>query len=76
MEARAVINLYQTCGFNISRIEADQEFSCIANDILPIPLNVADADDHVHEVEWSIRTIKERTKGAQYKGCLFEGSPK
>jgi hypothetical protein len=37
--------------------------------MLPIPLNVADADDHVAEVERSIRIIKERTR------CLVQGLP-
>jgi hypothetical protein len=58
MEACAALNLYETRGFNISRAKADQECSCITNDLLPIPINLADADDHVAEVEWSIRTIK------------------
>jgi hypothetical protein len=75
MEAQAVINMYQTRGFNISRIKADQEFSCITNDILPIPLNVADEDDHVHEVERSIRTIKERTR-CTVQGLPFQRVPK
>jgi hypothetical protein len=69
MEVKAVINLYETRGFNITRIEGDREFNCIVNDILPITLNVADADDHVHEVERSIRTIKERTR------CTIQGLP-
>jgi hypothetical protein len=69
MEAKAVINLYETRGFEISRIEADREFACIANDLLPIPINIADADDHVHEVERSIRTVKERTR------CTVQGLP-
>jgi hypothetical protein len=69
MEAKAVINMHETRGFNISRIEADGEFNCISNDILPLPLIIADADDHVHEVERSTRTIKERTR------CTVQGLP-
>jgi hypothetical protein len=34
MEAQAIINMYQARGFNITRLEGDQEFSCIVNDIL------------------------------------------
>jgi hypothetical protein len=56
-------------GFNITRLEADQEFSCIVNDVLPIGLNITDADDHVPEVERSIRTTKERTR------CTVQGLP-
>jgi hypothetical protein len=69
MEARAVTNLYDAQGFNISRIEADQEFRCITNDLLPIPVNVAAADDHVAKVEQSIRTVKERVR------CTVQGLP-
>ena len=68
-ETKAVINLYETRGFTITRVEGDQEFSCITNDLLPTPLNIADADDHVAKVERSIRTIKERTR------CLIQGLP-
>ena len=69
METRAILHLYATRGFIISRIEGDREFSCIVNDVLPTALNVADADDHVHEVERSIRTIKERVR------CTVQGLP-
>jgi hypothetical protein len=67
MEAKAVINMYETRGFNITQIKGDREFSCITNDVLPVTLNVADADDHVHEVERSIRTVKEQTR------CTIQG---
>jgi hypothetical protein len=69
MEAQAVIHMYEARGFNITRLEADREFSCIVNNVLPIDLNIADADDHVPEVERSIRTIKERTR------CTVQGLP-
>jgi hypothetical protein len=75
MEARAVTNLYEARGFNISRIEADQVFRCITNDLLPIPLNVAAADDHVAEVEWSIRTVEERVR-CRVQGLPFQRIPK
>jgi hypothetical protein len=68
-ETQTVINFYKARGFTITRVEADQAFACIKNELLPTPLNVADADDHVAEVERSIRTIKERTR------CLVQGLP-
>ena len=67
--------MYETRGFTISRIEADHEFGCIEQDLLPILLNVAAADDHVHKVERSIRTVKERTRCA-IQGLLFRRMPK
>ncbi len=69
METKAVINLYETRGFNITRVEGDREFCCIENELLPVALNTADKDDHVHEVERSIRTVKERTR------CTVQGLP-
>jgi hypothetical protein len=61
--------MYETRGFNVTRVKGDQEFSCITQELLPTPINIADTDDHVHEVERSIRTIKERTR------CLIQGLP-
>jgi hypothetical protein len=69
METQAVINMHETRGFSIARVEGGREFSCITNELLPTPINIADADDHVAEVERSIRTIKERTR------CLVQGLP-
>jgi hypothetical protein len=75
LETQAVIGMYQARGFTIARVEADREFKCITNDLLPIDLNVADADDHVHEVERSIRTVKERTR-CRIQGLPFRRIPK
>jgi hypothetical protein len=69
METKAVTNMYETRGLNVTRIEGDREFACISNDVLPIPINIADVDDHAAKVERSIRTIKERTR------CLIQGLP-
>ena len=62
LETNAVLNLYSSRGFEIPDIHADREFECIRNDILPVALNTTAADDHVGEVERSIRTIKERIR--------------
>ena len=62
MELKAVMNLYKTRGFDITRVEANQEFRCITNDILPMTLNASAADDHVHKVEHLIQTVKEHTR--------------
>jgi hypothetical protein len=66
---QTVINFYKAREFTVTRVEADQEFACIENELLLTPLNVADGYDHVAEVERSIRTIKERTR------CLVQGLP-
>ena len=69
MEARAVIQMYESLGFTISRVKADSEFTCIQHNLLPITVNIASAKDHVHKVKRSIRTIKERTR------CTVQGLP-
>ena len=40
-------------------IHADKEFECIKEDLRPINLNIIGADEHVHDVEHTIRTIKD-----------------
>ena len=54
--------MYKSRGFNISDLHANMEFECIRNNVLPSMLNVTAADDHVGEVEQSIRTMKERAR--------------
>jgi hypothetical protein len=66
---RVIKTLYETQGFSVPDIHADKEFTCITLDMLPSRLNIVDADDHVHEVERSIRTIKERIR------CTIHGLP-
>ena len=68
-ETKAIINMYTNRGLHITRVEGDNEFCTLENDILPVQLNIADADDHVPEVERSIRTLKERVR------CLLQGLP-
>jgi hypothetical protein len=55
--------LYETRGFSIARVEGGREFSCITNELLTTPINIANTGDHVAEVERSIHTIKERGFG-------------
>jgi hypothetical protein len=69
-ETQAVIRLYEARGLTVSRVEGDREFTCIENELLPTSLNVTDADDHVAQVERSIRTIKERVR------CLLVQFPR
>ena len=69
METKGILKLYEARGFEVTRVEAEQDFKCIENDILPVPMNITDADDHVSQVERSIRTIKERMR------CTLQGMP-
>ena len=59
---KRVINLYHARGIHVNQINTDNEFECIKNNILPTNLNVAAAEEHVGEIERSIRTMKEGTR--------------
>ena len=61
-EARNVLSYYHSRGFTVPDIHVDHEFECLRYDLAPSQLNVTPADDHVGEVERSIRTIKERVR--------------
>jgi hypothetical protein len=74
-ETRAIIKLYQSRGFHVCDIHADNEFECIREEIRPIEMNVVPADSHVGEVERSIRTIKERLRTCVH-GLPFRRLPK
>ena len=67
--------MYKSRGFNFSDLHADMEFECIRNDVLPSRLNVTAANDHVGEVERSIRTMKERARTTIH-GLPFKRLPK
>jgi len=67
--------MYKSRGFNISNLHANMESECIRNDVLPSRLNVTAADNHVGEVERSIRTMKERARTTIH-GLPFKQLPK
>jgi hypothetical protein len=71
----SVIRLYDKRGFTVTRVEADNEFAPLVHDLLPTQCNIAAADDHVAEVERSIRTIKERVRSI-LQGLPFKRVPK
>ena len=57
-----VYKLYKARDINIDEVQADGEFRCIADDVRPALLHVAPPNDHVPEIERSIRTVKERVR--------------
>ena len=59
---KRVINVYHSRGIHVNQINTDNEFECIRNDILPINLKVITAEEHIGDVERSIRTLKEGTR--------------
>ena len=74
-EIKPVLAMYKSRGFNNSNLHAIMEFECIQNDVLPSRLNVTAANDHVGEVERSIRTMKERARTIIH-GLPFKRLPK
>jgi hypothetical protein len=68
-EVRAVVQLYTKRGFRVVGINADKEFECIKEEMFPIQVNIVDKDNHVAEVERSIRVVKERVR------CTIAGLP-
>lgn len=73
--AARVINLYRQRGFNVTNVHADGAFACIRHDLAPAAVSITAADDHVADVERSIRTIKERTR-ATVHGMPYSRLPK
>ena len=72
---KKVLNTYHTRGFDVLNLHADMEFECIKNEMMAVIMNLNASDDHVGEVERSIRTIKERVR-ADVHGMPFKRLPK
>jgi hypothetical protein len=74
-EIKPVLAMNKSRGFNISDLHADMEFESIRNNVLPSRLNVTAGNNHVGEVERSIRTMKERARTTIH-GLPFKRLPK
>ena len=59
---KKVLKLYNLRGFEIVRLNADGQFRYLIEELLNIHVNIVGHDEHVGEVERSIRTTKERTR--------------
>jgi len=68
-ETRTVLHLCNAKEYHITAIHADQEFRCIREEVILVELNICATDDHVSEVERSVRTIKEQVR------CTMHGLP-
>ena len=74
-ETKTVLDLYHARGFKVVDIHADMDFECIQDEVRPVLMNLNAHDDHVGEVERSIRTIKERVR-ADVHSMPFKRLPK
>ena len=57
-----VLPIYRGRGLQVTKVNADNEFECIDDCIRPAQLHIVGANEHVPDVERSIRTIKECTR--------------
>ena len=73
-ELKDVFHLYSSRGFEVVDMHADNEFAPLQANIRPVIANIVAADDHVGQVERSIRTIKERVR-ATVHGLPFRRYP-
>lgn len=61
-DIKKYIDLYHKRGLTVTQLNTDNEFGCFEEDILPTKLNKVAANEHVGDVEVSIRTTKECTR--------------
>ena len=59
-----VLKTYANRGIKITQINGDNEFECIRGETGASTLNIVAAEEHVGDVERSIRTVKEGTRTA------------
>ena len=64
-----VLNIYKARGLTVTQINCDNEFEPVREHFRPIFFNVVAADEHVGDVERSIRTVKEDVR------CLLADLP-
>ena len=57
-----IINIYESRGLTVKQVNADNEFNCVREEIRSITVNIVASDEHVGQVERSIRNIKEGTR--------------
>jgi len=59
---QSVLELYLARGFEVSYIHGDNEFECLRESVRPTNMEIVAKNEHVPQVERSIRTIKERIR--------------
>ena len=65
-ELKDVYKVYNSRGFKITDINADQEFRPIAIDALPVRVHICGTDEHVPEIERSVQTQKNQNRAVSY----------
>ena len=75
---RRVVSLYKARGFQVQMIMADDEFKSMKDTMMEhhgITLNTTSANEHVPEIERTIRVIKERNRSS-ISGLPYTHYPK
>ena len=61
-ELQKVLRMYNSHGFKVIEIHADNEFSKVEDDIRPIRIHACGTDEHVPEIERSVQTCKNENR--------------
>jgi len=61
-ELKEVYKKYNSRGFKIVEIHADNEFKKVENEVLPVRMRLCGVDDHVPEIERSVQTQKNENR--------------
>ena len=70
-----VLSLYQSRNLTVSQIKCDNEFACVQDAFFPIFFNVVATEEHVGDVERSIRTSKQDARSLIH-GLPFSSCPR
>ena len=65
-ELQKVYQIYNSQGFRITDIHADNEFEKIRTNVLPVRLYTCRADNHVPEIEQLVQTQKNENRSVCY----------
>ena len=60
---KRVLNTYHSRGLRVTQINADNEFTCIREEVRPANMNIVAAGEHVGYIERLGRILKEGTRG-------------
>jgi hypothetical protein len=71
---RTVFRTYCQRGLQVSTCNADPEFEPLQNMFDGTSFNLCAQDEHVPEIEWYIRTVKDRVR-SRYNSLLFKRIP-
>ena len=65
-EFKAIFQVYNTRGFRVIEVHAENEFEKVKQDLLPVRLCTVGTDEHVPEVERSVQTQKNENRAVCY----------